>query len=384
MFLKTTSIRCAMYSETLTSFPFLGKKAPAASRIRLKKKKVSEMRISEFPVYLQTYQGIIGVLFTDDLSKKPELFVLHKTAQIRPGVYFNIVSLSESSVLTYQQASDSPLKSVSIPPYSVDVIQSDFEVDEIYAYYYSTKGNNYLFDGEKHPYYELTYVDNGELECKVDDQEFHLPTKSLMFYCPNQFHTQSTQPDKTCAYLTIMFSMNDLDPKLIGNRVIPCTQDIYSILSVFMHRSNENWKYKNDMLIGLMKCLVVNAINSDEQTEIAHNPMQQHYENELLNEIINYINSNYQQLLTINDICQKFAISRSSLQMIFKKHVNLPPKHFINNAKLEYGKIMLKNSAYTVSQISDTLGYSSIHYFSRKFKQVYGITPTEYAKSIAI
>jgi len=384
MFNKTSSILCSDYSETLPSFPFLGPDVPKAKRIKLKRKTITEMHVSESPVYLQTYEGIIGILFTKDIQQTPLLFVIHKTVKIRPGIYYNVVSLSDSSVLTTQSGNDTLTQTVLIKPYEVDMIRSDFEVDEIYAFYYSTKGHNYRFEGEKHPYWELTFVDNGELICMVNSQVYPMPTRSLMFFGPDQFHSQETAADKTCSFMTIMFSTKNFVPERITNRVITCSQDMYTILSFFLHHSNEPWQLRNDMLLSLLKCLLVNAVNSDSETNVAINPMQQHYENELLNEILEYINNNFQNLLTINDICRKFAISRSSLQTLFKKHLDLPPKFYINNAKLEYSKILLKKSSHTVSQISDMLGFSSIHYFSRKFKLVYGITPSEYAKSIAI
>ena len=86
--------------------------------------------------------------------------------------------------------------------------------------------------------------------------------------------------------------------------------------------------------------------------------------------------------ISINEICDKFAISRSSIQAKIKRNLDISPKHYINNIKLEQSKILLKKSARTVSEVSDMLGFASIHYFSRKFKLQYGISPSEYAKSI--
>ncbi|MEG0743950.1 MAG: AraC family transcriptional regulator, partial [Erysipelotrichaceae bacterium] len=44
--------------------------------------------------------------------------------------------------------------------------------------------------------------------------------------------------------------------------------------------------------------------------------------------------------------------------------------------------LLIKESLYTISEISSKLGFTSIHYFSRKFKQQFGITPSDYAKTI--
>ena len=58
-------------------------------------------------------------------------------------------------------------------------------------------------------------------------------------------------------------------------------------------------------------------------------------------------------------------------------------KQYISNVKLNQAKIMIHEHNQTISEISDILGFTSIHYFSRKFKLQYGISPTDYAKSIS-
>ena len=62
--------------------------------------------------------------------------------------------------------------------------------------------------------------------------------------------------------------------------------------------------------------------------------------------------------------------------------MKVAPKQYISNLKLNKGKLLIKESTHTISEISAMLGFTSVHYFSRKFKQEYGITPSDYAKSI--
>jgi len=384
MYKKTTSIQCSTYSETLKSIPQTSNETFKTSRRKLKHKEIHELYQYDLPVYIQAVEGIIGILFAKKPEDTPELFVLHRIVKVKPGILFNLVPLSGMGIVDIDIQEGSSLQEYPIMEFEVNSIRSSFEVDEIFAYYYSTKGNNYRFDGEKHPFWELTFVDNGELECTVDGESFHLPPRSLMFFGPEQFHTQKTAPDKTVSYLTIMFSAHFLQPEALTNRVIQCSNDLYSALTTFMHYNDKSWAFRNDLLLGIMKIILVYSIIGDTQSnEDIINPMQAHYENELLNEITQYIKYYIHNSLTINDICTKFAISRSSLQALFKKHLDISPKLHINNVKLEYSKLLLKKSSYTISQISDMLGYTSIHYFSRKFKLVYGITPSEYAKSIA-
>ena len=55
---------------------------------------------------------------------------------------------------------------------------------------------------------------------------------------------------------------------------------------------------------------------------------------------------------------------------------------FFSRMKIDFAKQLIRENDMNFTQISDFLGYSSIHYFSRQFKKLSGMTPTEYATSI--
>ena len=62
--------------------------------------------------------------------------------------------------------------------------------------------------------------------------------------------------------------------------------------------------------------------------------------------------------------------------------MQIAPKQYINEAKLARSRVLIRKSEHTISEISSMLGFNSIHYFSRKFTQRYGITPSEFSKKI--
>ena len=187
--------------------------------------------------------GIIGIIFQSGCNDNPELFVIHKALKIKPGVYFNFVCLSQSGSVSMQIHSSTITHKLRIPEFGSNEIKSRIKVQEIYAYYYSTKGNSYFFDGEKHPYWEMTFVDNGELITNVENTDYILPPRSIIFYSPGQYHTQRTANNNTCSYMTIMFDMKDMPVSLLANRVINCSKNMYQTLTMFMHLSNENWEH---------------------------------------------------------------------------------------------------------------------------------------------
>ena len=105
--------------------------------------------------------------------------------------------------------------------------------------------------------------------------------------------------------------------------------------------------------------------------------------NDLLSEILAYMNKRITEPITIEEICHEFYISRSSLQALFKTHLNSSPKNYLLNIKLQKSKELIRENQYTISEIAYMLGFSSIHYFSRLFKKYFNTTPSAYAKKIA-
>ena len=86
--------------------------------------------------------------------------------------------------------------------------------------------------------------------------------------------------------------------------------------------------------------------------------------------------------VTVGEICQKFSMSRSSLQILFNENLNQTPKKYISELKLEKSRQLISEDRYTISEIALMLGFNSIHYFSRAFTQKYNMAPTEYSKTI--
>lgn len=88
------------------------------------------------------------------------------------------------------------------------------------------------------------------------------------------------------------------------------------------------------------------------------------------------------EMITIENICHANLIGRSQLQKLFHKYHQCGVMDFFNQLKIELAKQLIRENQMNFTQISDFLGYSSIHYFSRQFKKRSGMTPSEYASSI--
>lgn len=104
-------------------------------------------------------------------------------------------------------------------------------------------------------------------------------------------------------------------------------------------------------------------------------------ENDFLKKITHVIEENISdELFGVSELANEVGMSRSNLLRKVKQMTNLSVSQFIRNVRLQHAKKMLKGSSLTVSEISYQVGFSSVSYFIKCFRDLYGYPPGEEGK----
>ena len=337
-------------------------------------------------IIIECVEGISMLCLTDNNNKEKILeFVCHRTFSLNKGINFNIIPMTPSSKFKVYFTKNSYVTVNKLAKhFQLTHIKSTLTINEIYSFYYNVKGSDYKFEGESHNFYELVYVDNGKLMNFVNNEKFELEEYELMIFGVDQFHRQEVINDKVCSYLTVNFDLDMEDPSVLLNRKFKINREILDLINNYVKESSLKIPFREDLMICHLKQIIILLLQENARKDNVKpvSPITQYFEDELINEIIIYINQNVYSPITIDDVCTKFSVSRSSLQNMFKDNLKVAPKQYINEIKLSKSKILIKENKNNISAIALMLGFSSIHYFSRKFTQRYGITPSDYAKSI--
>jgi len=355
----------------------------SSHKINLNNKFIDNLKlVTNDYTFIKVTKGVVMILVSFD-SNNIKSFIINRSLHIKKGIYFNFISISDEA--SVEILTDTEFKSIKLDnPFNYSNISSSLDISEIYTKFYQEKGTNYNFSGEKHSYWELTYVDKGELLTTIDRVSYHLKQGDLIFYAPMQFHTQSTFEKISSSYLTINFKMNFNHADLLCNKIFSLKRDSYFIVTKLIEELSNDNLYSNDLSLCYLKQLIIQMLRLDN-SHFHSKPtthMQQTYENELLNDILLYIDDNIYEKISVSTLCEHFCISTSMLHSLFRKNMNNTAKNYINELKLSKSKELIRNSTHTLSEISEMLGFSSIHYFSKKFKSYFNISPTEYSKSI--
>ena len=112
------------------------------------------------------------------------------------------------------------------------------------------------------------------------------------------------------------------------------------------------------------------SVHDESADEVQVNPYIQ--------KAIAYIELNYTNNITVNDLAKALAIDRSYLYRVFKSGTGVSPKEYLNDYRLNAARQLLENTDHSISQIAFSSGFFSFSAFYRSFVQKYGVSPREY------
>ena len=105
---------------------------------------------------------------------------------------------------------------------------------------------------------------------------------------------------------------------------------------------------------------------------ISHNPS-----NLMMNEIIKFINIEYASEISVELLSQKANLSKSHFSKLFNNEMNISPMEYLKKIRLQNAKKMLRSNELTVTQIAQLCGFNSSSYFTKSFREAFGVTPRE-------
>ncbi len=95
-------------------------------------------------------------------------------------------------------------------------------------------------------------------------------------------------------------------------------------------------------------------------------------------EIIYYLQSRYNQKITIDKLAEEFHTNRTTLHMDFKKHTGLSINHYLVQLRMNMATKLLRDTSLSLYEICERIGFNDISYFSKAFKKMLNQTPSEY------
>ncbi len=283
-------------------------------------------------------------------------------------------------------------------------LSSPIKINGIYTVHYFRYGRNFRYKGEQHNFWEMVYIDSGNAKVRSDEKELTLKQGEAYFHKPNEIHTIYTD-EKFANSAIITFECKHRALKLLADKVHVFDDYQKSLLNIIIHETKTCFNDKlNDIYLTKMnkkksvpfggeqiiknniELLLISLLrkiageqktpNSDVNLSISSN--------KIVDSVKDILNKKLENAESINldEISYKLGFSKSYIKSQFKKQTGGSVIQYYIGLKTDKAKKMLSQQKYTISEIADALGFSSVFYFSRQFKAQTDMSPTEYINSI--
>ena len=374
---------------TFRSFGFVPSERNQTDR-NIYKDDAAALRLSrtEAAVYRATSEtrisGSMGmsVLCVSTDGETFQHFYLDKPACIRKGVYFSLEPFQGDATVMLSAGTE-PEQVGTRKPDSLR-LEHRIRVEGIYTFFYQEKEQGFLFSGESHPMTELTYVDQGALHSVVDGQDMLLKQGDMVIYGPDQWHMQYADIGVAPRFVTISFDVKGGELCRLLNRKFTATQNIVTLLQGMLREQERMDAYSSDIILSQLNLLLLQL--QREAAAPSAGKLQTsnavHSENEIIRQAQQFISSHIREKLSVPLVARHVDVSPSYLTALFHKNLQISPGEYIRRIKLQESKQMIRENNLNFTEIAAELQYSTVHHFSRQFKEKFGVTPTEYAKSV--
>ena len=231
---------------------------------------------------------------------------------------------------------------------------------------------------DSHPFFELVYVSSGKL--KINSASFNgiLEKGKIITVIIIGFTCDEKELER---FSKAPFSLSASDIKKLaeiikeGRNVFAPPYDV----PVYNMKKKKNAPFgAEQMLKLLLEYFLIGILREVNRSEFTEESVET--EKLSVSEIANYLDENYKEKITLDELSFIFKTNRSTLCKEFKNAFNKTIVEYLNDKKIKKAKEKIQNTNKTLTEISEDLNFESIHYFTRFFKKMTGVSPKEYRK----
>lgn len=252
--------------------------------------------------------------------------------------------------------------------------------------YVKTPSNNICWM-HKHPFWELIYSQKGEGRHQIGGNVISLKSDELCLIAPEVLHDCKNVKDSENVKLYIGFSYRNSFYKdtlgdreyLMGNflRMDGIKEKIRKLCDLF----EKDETVMEDIIIRDIITMIAQVVQYISEEKVLELDIADIKKQNLVELVKEYLGNNLCRTIKLNELGNTFYLSSHYIGDTFKKITGMSIKQYHDRLRMRYAYQLLEETDLTVSEISIRLGYESIHYFSRRFKERYNLSPSHIRKN---
>lgn len=281
-----------------------------------------------------------------------------------------------------------------------------FNIERIVTILYMEFSKDFYYEGEKHDFWELVYIDKGEMVCRADEKQFVLKGGEIAFHQPNEFHNLAGSKATAANVSILCFECKSKYMKSFANKIIRLSPEEKNLLSMIVHEGLSSFERLNDrppimgmkklpdapfgsqqMTKNLIEMFLISLYRSENAVTKKSRygfTMDGVYITAGMQEILNVLEANIYGKLTVSSVAKALNVSVSAVKNTFAAFGRGGIIAYFNELKIKEAKKLIRERDLNLTQIAEKLSYDNIHYFSKSFKKHTNMTPTEYKNSLLV
>lgn len=284
-------------------------------------------------------------------------------------------------------------------------IQATLDIKSIITIFYMELPKDFQYGGERHDFWEMVYIDKGQMLCTTDTNQFTLKSGEVAFHKPNEYHNLSGNKCDAPNVSIITFECDSPAMQYFENKIIRLNAEEKALLSMLFEEGTSCFRLvdpQNPLLQKLetlpnapfggmqmtKNLLELLLIKLHRHTDLL---TQQHRLNIHIDgmdvpigvkEILDVLNANLYDTLTVADIAKAVGRSEATVKKLFSLYRPGGIMRYYGALKIKEAKKLIREGRYNFAQIAEMLHYDTPQYFSKCFKNFTHMTPSDYRKSI--
>lgn len=243
---------------------------------------------------------------------------------------------------------------------------------------------------------EILRVENGEMDCQVNEQVNRLHEGEMCLINSGRMHRNTSANDASCTYQVMLIDPEQLTRDeavferyirpvleneqldfLLGSDCPGTAGEVCKLIDRIASLQSEKPRAYELEVIALAHLVFKQLYLRFSETEMPR--IEQASPDELLlRQMTSYVYQNFGERIGLSDIAEAGGVSRSKCSAVFRSELDTSPMEFLNRYRLEVSAQMLSMRGDSISRIAAACGFSQQSYFNRVFLREYGCTPKEY------
>lgn len=275
-------------------------------------------------------------------------------------------------------------------------------VNKISTIHYLEIKKGFVHKSEAHNFWEMVFAYKGSVSCFADGKKIILNQGQAIFHKPNEIHSLIGDQDVPSTVFVATFNSRSPAMRFFENKIFALTksqiQATYKIIEYSKKTFDIPQSDPNAMKMELLprptlgglqliknnlETLLINIIRNQTETEQGNNIFlsENQFENRFSKEIINLLEQSIYTTLSVDDVSKKMNYSKAHVFKQFKLQTGSTLMDYFIKLKIATAKKMLEDNVLSIKQISEKLAFDTPNYFSKSFKKITGLTPTQYKKA---